>query len=336
VTSPEPLAGIDAIADVYGLGAVRECRFLTDGLLNRNWRVEAEAGVFALKELDALDPDSARRSLALMRSVAEDGVPVVEAIAAADGETVVEIGSGAYYLAPWVDGSHYFGPDMDAAASRHMGELIGRIHRALARPGLLPKAGPVSAPVTGPGEARERIGDYLGHIARLEAPDAFDTAAEPILRARLEAVAANEHLRPVGEEPVGPYGWTHGDCQNWNLIWRDRRIAAVLDWDRVRVNPYGEEIVRASMYQCALDDGSVDLGNVAALIAGYRSVAPIDSEALADAARRRWWKLLSSVWQLKYHYYRGDSAADAVFFSGELQLLWWTANLDKVESVFGA
>lgn len=258
---------------------------------------------------------------------------MVDAVPAADGSTVVEIAGHGYYLTPWVEGAHYFGPDMDHDASFHMGRVIGRIHRALARPGLLPQPGPATAPVTTPAQARERIRDYLGHIARRPEPDGFDTAAEPILRARLDTLDAHEHLRPDDEVPVGPSGWTHGDCQNWNLIWRERRIAAVLDWDRVRVNPYGEEIVRAATYQCALADGSIDLDNVAALIAGYRTVADPGPDALADAARRRWWKLLSSVWQLKYHYHRGDSGAAAtVFFSDERLLRWWTANLDRVEA----
>nr|BFF22889.1 hypothetical protein GCM10025732_08540 [Glycomyces mayteni] len=113
------------------------------------------------------------------------------------------------------------------------------------------------------------------------------------------------------------------------------RIAAVLDWDRVRVSAYAEEIVRAATYQCALDDGRIDLGGVAAIVAGYRSVRPIGADALIDAARRRWWKLLTSVWHLKYHYYRGDRASDGLFFSDERMLRWWTANLAEVEAVFG-
>jgi Ser/Thr protein kinase RdoA (MazF antagonist) len=333
VTSPEPLAGIDAIADVYGLGAVRECRYLSDGLLNRNWRVEAEAGVFVLKELEDTSPEDARRSLALMPSVAADGVPVAEPLLVGEA-AVVEVGANAYYLAPWIEGDHRRGAEMTPATSFHMGEVLGRVRLALNRPGLLPRSEPRAAPPTTVATARERIGDYLRIIASREEPDAFDRKAQPMLLSRIELVGEREHLRP-GADPVGPYGWTHGDCQNWNLIWRDDRIAAVLDWDRMRFSPYSEEVVRAATRQCTLPDGRMDLACVAKIVAGYRSVAPIDPAALVDAVRRRWWNLLTSVWHLNFHYDLKDPSIDWLFFSDERLLRWWTANLGEVEAVFG-
>ena len=76
------------------------------------------------------------------------------------------------------------------------------------------------------------------------------------------------------------------------------------------------------------------LDHVAALVAGYRTEAPIGADALVDAARRRRWRLASSVWQLEFIYDRGDRSSDALFFSGERLLQWWTANLTDVEKAF--
>ncbi|WP_335989169.1 phosphotransferase [Glycomyces sp. MUSA5-2] len=332
--SEGPGAGIDAVAAVYRLGAVRRVRYLADGLLNRNWRVEADAGVFALKELSSTEPEAARRSLAVMGAAGEGGVPVVSVVPGPRGELVTEVGNHCYYLARWVDGDHRRGSEMTLDASFHMGEMLGRVRLALARPGLLPDEAPRVEPPPSVGTAKERIGDYLGLIGAKGELDEFDSAALLLLESRIELVAAHGRLRPEGPV-VGPVGWIHGDCQNWNLIWQGERIAAVLDWDRLRVNAYGEEVVRASMYQCALPDGSVDLECIAAILDGYRSVVPISGAALADAARRRWWRLITSVWHLKYHYYLGEPASDRVFFSDERLLRWWTANLDAVEAVFG-
>ncbi|GAA2268957.1 hypothetical protein GCM10009853_023010 [Glycomyces scopariae] len=311
---------------------MRECRVVAEGVLNRNWRLMTDAGAFALKELDQTSPDDARRSLALMASVAADGVPVVAAVPTGSGKSVLELGVHAYYLAPWIDGDHRRGAEMTRATAFHMGEVLARVRLALARPGLLPEAAPRFEPPPTVATARERIGDYLRLIDGRDAPDAFDRAVAPLLRTRLDLVAANEHRRPSEDGFTGPHGWTHGDCQNWNLLWRDDRIAAVLDWDRVRISPYAEEIVRAATYQCALADGSLDLDHLAALVAGYRTLAPIGGEALLDAARRRWWKLLTSLWHLKYHYFLGNSAGDWLFFSDERLLRWWTDHLHEVES----
>ncbi len=92
--------------------------------------------------------------------------------------------------------------------------------------------------------------------------------------------------------------------------------------------------MRAAMYQFVHPDGSVDLGNVAALVAGYRTESAIGAAALTDAARRRWWRLASSVWQLEFIYDGGDRSSDALFFSGERLLHWWSANLTDVEKAF--
>jgi len=270
-----------------------------------------------------------------MRRLSASGVPVVEAVPSASGEVVSRLDGHDYYLTPWIDGSHPRGPEMDRDMSFHMGSVIGRIHRALADPAMgLGAPEPPGGSITSPEEARERINDYLGQIARREHPDEFDLAAAPVLRSRLEFIAAHEHLRPSSDLPVGPFGWIHGDCQNWNLLWSGGRIAAVLDWDRMRVNPYGEEIVRAATYQFVFPDGHVDFANVAALVSGYRTETPISPEALADAARRRWWRLFSSVWHLKYHYFRGDRSSDGLFFSDERLIRWWTANLAELEAAF--
>nr|WP_255671545.1 phosphotransferase [Glycomyces amatae] len=310
---------------------------MPDGFLNRSWRIDADRGVFALKELVRLDPAHARRSLGLLRHLAAAGVPVAEAVPDASGETVVRLRGRHYCLAPWIEGGHPRGADMDTGHAFHHGSVIGRIHRALADASAgLPAPEPPGGLSATPAEARGRIGGYLGLISRLEAPGEFDTAAAAVLRERLELLAAHEHLRPDDSRPPGPFGWTHGDCQNWNLLWSGGRIVAVLDWDRLRVNPFGEEVVRAAMYQFALPDGRVDLGNVAALVAGYRTESPIGAAALADAARRRWWRLTSSVWHLKHHYHLGDHSSDRLFFGDERLVRWWTAHLGDVAAAFAA
>jgi hypothetical protein len=53
VISP-PAAGTDVIARAYGLGVVRSLRYLQNGILHRNWRLETVRGVFALASLSGV------------------------------------------------------------------------------------------------------------------------------------------------------------------------------------------------------------------------------------------------------------------------------------------
>ncbi len=329
-----PRAALTAVSETFRLGAVRACRYLADGRMNRNWRLDCDRGRFALKELVDADPATARRNLGLLDHLAEAGVPVPRAVPTAEGDTLAEIDGHAYYATSWVTGEHLTGADMTSAQAEHMGEVIGRIHRALAdtRAGL-PEARRPLAPVTGPTAARAECERFLSLIAAGTEPSAFDVAASRALHRRLELIERHAHRRPEDERPLGPYGWIHGDCQDWNLIWTGRDIGAVIDWDRVRARPYGEEVVRAATWQFGLPDGRIDLGKVAALIAGYRTQMPIGGAALADAARRHWWKLLSHCWHLVFHYDRDDDSCDDLFFTEGRMVAWWSDHLEEVERV---
>ncbi|MFG1665077.1 phosphotransferase [Streptomyces sp. Y7] len=90
--------------------------------------------------------------------------------------------------------------------------------------------------------------------------------------------------RPRSATPVGGYGWTHGDVQYRNVLWQGGELAAVLDWDRVGVRPYAEEVVRTAQVPFGVN-GEFDLARVSAFVGGYRSVVPLESSALLDGAR---------------------------------------------------
>ncbi|MEV3939117.1 phosphotransferase [Glycomyces sp. NPDC049804] len=335
--TPDPRlpVDLDALTDAYRLGEIHAIRYLPDGRMNRNWKVAADRGRFALKHLTDRDPGTVRRNLELLRHLAAKGIPLAAPIATAGGDLVCETGGNHYYLCEWIEGEHV-GAEMSLAQAEHMGTVIARVHRALADPGLgLPALQPGSAPVNDPDAALAETGRFLKAAERPD-QDGFDRAAAPVLRRRLDLIAASAPLRPEPGVVPGPHGWTHGDCQDWNLIWSGDRVRAVIDWDRIRFGAYAEELVRAATWQFNEPDGRIDLAKVAAFLAGYRSVQPIDGAALAEAARRRWWKMLSHCWHLDFHYDRGDGSCDDLFFSDDLLMSWWTANLDAVEAAFGA
>ncbi|MFI6513553.1 phosphotransferase [Streptosporangium sp. NPDC050855] len=160
---------------------------------------------------------------------------------------------------------------------------------------------------------------FLAIIADRTEPDAFDTAA---------AEAQD------GEDVRGPAGWTHGDVQVLNLLWEHGVVTAVLDWDRLRVRPYGEEVVRTARVQFAAADGRWDLERVQAFVAGYRSVIPICDADLVDAVERQWWDCMPGFWQLTWHYDRNDHNPDRLWASGERLLHWWSARRDQVRAAF--
>lgn len=330
---PDAPADLQALTSAYRLGGLHEIRHLPDGRMNRNWHLDTDRGRFALKHLTDRAPAALRRNLGFLDRLAAAGIPVAAPVSTFTGDLVCEIEGNAYYLCEWVDGTHP-GAEMTLTQAAHMGSVIARIHDALADPALgLPAPQPVTTAVPDPESALAETERFL-KLADNRAQDTFDRAAVPVLRERLALIAASADRRPSVVTATGPRGWTHGDCQNFNLIWSGDRIKAVIDWDRIRVGSYAEELARAAAYQFCTTDARIDLPKVAAFLNGYRTIRPVDPADLVNAARLRWWKILAHCWQLDFHYGRNDPGCDDLFFRDHRLITWWIANLDEVEAAF--
>ncbi|MBB5926311.1 phosphotransferase [Streptomyces echinatus] len=322
----------------FDLGDVVDWRHLADGLMNVNWQLDTPRGTFALKRVTDVPLDRLCRNLAVLPALAEAGIPVIVPVVASSGGVVVEVSGSGYCLFPWGQGAHIRGVDLPRAQVRRLGTVLAKLHLALrhaAETGVL-SAVPVSltTDVVTPERAAEKA-DRLAAAARARGSgDSFDAAALDALAKRRVLLAEYAALRPEGDVPAGPYGWTHGDFQYRNLLWADGELTAVLDWDRLGVRPYAEEVVRTAQVQFGVE-GVFDLERMSAFVSGYRSVVPLESAALLHAARRLWWKRMTDFWQLEFHYDRGDYSCDGLFIADQALLHWWTERLDEVERAFG-
>ncbi|MGW6054828.1 phosphotransferase [Streptomyces sp. NPDC055189] len=327
------------LTSTFGLGEVRKQRYLTDGLMNANWKVDTATGVFALKRVTDVSLDRLVRNLGVLDSLAFDGVPASAPVPTASGSLVAEVGGGVWCLFPWVAGSHLRGVDLSLSQAASLGVHLGRLHEALDRAcdkGLLPAVPEtVPADLTTPERAVEEAERLSGAVGNEGAGTAFDMVAMAALEQRRVLIGKHADRRPRNEGPAGRHGWTHGDVQYRNLLWVGGDLAAILDWDRVGVRPYADEVVRTAQVQFGVD-GVFDLGRVSAFVGGYRSVMPLEASALADGMRRLWWKRMTDFWQLEFHYDRGDFSFDDLFTADEALLHWWTQRLDQVEDAFAA
>ncbi|MFB8078578.1 phosphotransferase [Streptomyces sp. NPDC056013] len=339
-TESKLYVSIDDLAQLireFGLGEVVARQHLADGLMNVNWRLDTPTGPFVLKRAMDVPLDRLRRNLAVLPALAKFGVPVVAPLEASSGDVVVEVGGSGYCVFPWAPGSHVRGVDLPRAQVGRLGAELAKLHVALQRAagsGALPALpDTVPADVTTP-ERAEQKADRLASAARTHGvDDSFDTIALDALSRRRALLARYAPLRPEGNVPAGPHGWTHGDFQFRNLLWDGGELSAVLDWDRLGVRPYSEEVVRTAQVQFGVE-GVFDLERVSAFVAGYRSVVPLEPSELLDAARRLWWKRMTDFWQLEFHYDRHDHSCDELFIADEALLHWWTERLDDVERAF--
>ncbi len=121
-------------------------------------------------------------------------------------------------------------------------------------------------------------------------------------RALLEQHA---HRRPP--TPEGPAtGWVHGDFHPLNLLYRGADPVAIVDWDRLDVQPRAEEAVRAAAIFFVRPAGELDLAKVRAYARAYRRAAGAGAGELAAAVHRVWWERLNDFWILRWRYRLDD------------------------------
>ncbi|MEV0090328.1 phosphotransferase [Streptomyces sp. NPDC050738] len=305
------------------------CEPVAQGLLNRGYRLATTRGDYFLKHHLDGDPDAIARQHRATQRLGRLGVPVAPPVADAEGSTVAVIGGRCYALHPWIEGRHRDGAQLTAGGSRHLGSLLGLVHICLER--VMEAEPPATHESADPADSFALIEELLG-LARGRSPrDAFDELAEHRLSERRSLLERHAHRRPPAG---GGGGWVHGDFHPLNLLYQDAEPAAIVDWDRLAVQPRAEEAVRAAVIFFVRPTGELELAKVRAYARAYRQAAGADAGELAAAVHRVWWERLNDFWILRWRYQLHDRRADAQFPAASALAVWWTREYEAVCEAF--
>ncbi|MGW1199421.1 phosphotransferase [Streptomyces sp. NPDC002536] len=322
----------------YGdAGEPVSCETLTEGLLNRGYRLSTTRGRFFLKH--HLDGDEAviARQHEVTRRLGALGLPVVPPVADSEGSTVTVLGGRCYALHPWIDGRHRDGGELTTGQSDRLGALLGHVHTCLDEVMEGPEractaAGEAPDAAADPEDTYALIEDLLA-LVRRRPRDAFDELAEHRLVERRGLLEQHAHRRP-GAAAVPARGWVHGDFHPLNLLYRGAEPAAIVDWDRLGVQPRAEEAVRAAVIFFVRPDGTLDLAKVRPYARAYRRATGADAAELGAAVHRVWWERLNDFWMLRWRYQLGDHRADPGFPASAALAVWWTRRYEAVGAAF--
>lgn len=319
-----------------GAGAPLSCEPVAEGLLNHGYFLATTRGRYFLKH--HLDGDRAAltRQHRATRRLAAFGLPVAPPLADADGRTVTVLDGRCYALHPWVVGRHLDGAALTLGQSRRLGALLGLVHTALEQV-MADEPPPPRPPGADAGADPERTVETIEELlalARGARPrTSFDELAEHRLLERRALLAEQAHHRPApGAEP--PAGWVHGDFHPLNVLYRGTEPTAIVDWDRLGVQPRAEEAVRAAAIFFVRPCGTLDLAKVAAYAGAYRSACGAGAGELAAAVHRVWWERLNDFWMLTWRYQLGDRRTDPQFPAAAALAVWWTREYRAVRNAF--
>jgi homoserine kinase type II len=125
---PVPAPHLAHLSKAYRLGLIRKVTYLPLGLMNQNWRLDTDAGSFALKRIVDVPIPVARRNLSVLAGLAAHGVPSCPPRRTTDDDTVTNVDGVGYCLLPWVAGTHIDGTELTPGQAHELGVTVGQIH----------------------------------------------------------------------------------------------------------------------------------------------------------------------------------------------------------------
>jgi len=206
----------------------------------RRQRVAVRLAASGVPEVGTND---VRRQERLMRALAVRDVPVARVLwSTSDARWF----GGSAVVVEWVDGKplHLSRADLSAPATPaqrpemvlRAAEVLARLHRVDAD--VLLVDGQAADSTADPTQEPRR---WLEVLRRLERDSGF----EPELVARARRVG--EAL--VRDAPPGmAWGLLHGDFQTNNILYRNRRLVAVVDWELALVGPHALDVAWLALF----------------------------------------------------------------------------------------
>ena len=249
------------------------------------WRVETDAGAFAVKLLNPRLMQRAgirevyRASERVASSVAAAGLPALAA-RACDGDPVQDLAVGTVLVFDWVEG-RCLGPGPSGPGpARRMGELLARLH-ALG----LDAAGFDTPRSEATPASRWRDLVDRGRAAGLEW--ARSGLADELSRLGELAASASRSLSD---------GWvlSHRDLDQKNVLWREDGSPLLLDWEGVGLCSPAVELAAMALSWSGALEGPANAASFEAVWSGYadaggrRRSARADALAAALADRLHW------------------------------------------------
>ena len=175
----------------------------------------ADGNLYFVESIAEATAPRKREMARLMRALSDEGVPVSAPLLSRSGETLVKDDGTLWQLTPFVQGAHLERPGYTAEAWR--GHALGGFLTALRA-----ASGTLDSTCTG------REFDLPGYIDALTLTIA--KRRPKVAHALTEATAfLKAHLYPHwGTLPVA---LAHGDIHAINVLWKERGIASVIDWE---------------------------------------------------------------------------------------------------------
>jgi len=246
--------------------------------------VVSSAGKFLLKKRAPRRRSERRVSLAhaIQNHLAERDFPLARLIATRNDESIVQMGEDLYELFEFVGGGPY---EARIEQTREAGRVLGLFHEKVADFAVPPDAaGGSYHDVLG---IRTALANMARSISSHDSVVGYETDLDAVVHVLYEEYdAAADRVNTVGQDAL-PRQVIHGDWHPGNMIFRDDKIVAVVDYDSCREAERAVDVANGLLHFSLLAGrhpnewpDHADEDRLAAFAAGYRGVRPMNDAEL--------------------------------------------------------
>ncbi|RXZ83646.1 hypothetical protein EBB07_04475 [Paenibacillaceae bacterium] len=302
----------------YGI-QVNDVKELDGGYANLKWKVGTDDGELFIKQFDRsrypaeLMP-GLEVAMGLQHTLQERGIPCPRLFPRDDRYIQYTSAGERYVITEYCQGNVLQPGAASAAQMGDLGAAIGRMHLLFAQ--HAPSGLPLHWRPATKAAALDKWSQNWEEARRL--------GAEKYLSALETQRAILDHFDPVVFESCEE-GWVHWDLFMDNLLFHDKSLSAILDFDRLNYI-YPEFDLSRPLLSGSIGNQQLNVKTAQAFMAGYRESVPVSGAKLARAIKLTWWK--EAAW---FNVYSDNFTTLSRFVD---ELIWINNHWAQLEDIF--
>jgi len=268
----------------------------------------------------------------IVNQLSELDIPVVQPMKSVSGSTIVTSARQPTVVFPFVVGTHCSGIELSLSGCAMLGHMLATIHVSLRH--VCP---PVQQSFFNATISTNKLMDQCDRlrscIRRQTKPSQFDQFSLDYLQDLVNRLAKLSDAAP-NEVDIFTRQYVHGDFQPYNVLFRDERPVAVLDWERLSIQPVALEVVRSiALWFVRPHSGEIDTERAKSFLGGYLAVNKMDTDEIARMIDRFWWTKLHDLWAFEAHYLKGDARTDHIAVANARLFDWMQHNRHSLKAL---
>lgn len=313
---------IDTCKRYFGFN-VLEATPIKRGWLNLKWKITTDSGVFLIKQYNKeryklYNHEKLVVAFSQQMRLHEKGLPCPK-LYSYEGQFLLESNKGELFLLmEYCDGVVIPPGKLNVHQMYDLGRVTGNMHHLLNDGTLEFKRSPEFIPPS----REERLAHWKS------AWNLANNTDKPHLLPILEAQYKVTETIYLEDFNLNETGWAHRDLWVDNLLFKEKKLSAVLDFDRMKYD-YAQLDVARAVISGALSENDLDVSLVQAFTQGYSEKRLVEKGFIISSLKMLWF--MESTWWINASMDQHSGPPER--FAEEM--LWLAENQKDLSSMLG-